>query len=240
MCGKANLPPHAGMRGWLQGSAGLWATGCHCPACLVPTMPISTALFQLQSVCDLQALQACFMALAGPQSPQMMMEGYEPDPLEGPGAFPWAWCHAALLCCMPSWRGQGLLAAPQPPWGRASPHWPGPSAVVCSSGMPGTFQTPEGMARPSPPAPAAHAEHAGEWPGSPSGPRSKPCDRPADRQTDLRRQRARTASAGLSGAGLLPSPAVGACPCGAVPFLPCPGSRSASGSAGSAWPRHTS
>lgn len=79
----------------------MWATGCHCPFCLVPTMLISTTL--PLSICDLHALQACFTGLAGLQSPQTMMEGHKPDPLEGP----WAWCHDALLCCMPSWRGTG-------------------------------------------------------------------------------------------------------------------------------------
>lgn len=56
---------------------------------------------------SIQALQACFKGFAGPQSPQTMMEGHKPDPLEGPSGFPWAWCQAALLCCLPSWSGAG-------------------------------------------------------------------------------------------------------------------------------------
>lgn len=105
--------------------------------------------------------------------------------------------------------GQGLPASPQTAWRSAAPRWQGPSAAVCSSGMPGAFQTPEGTAKPSPPAPAAHAEHAGGRPGSLSGPRSKPYDRQTDRSP--------------SGAGLH-------CQC---PRSPVPGSSPAGRAAGS-------
>ncbi|XP_039588418.1 uncharacterized protein LOC120513257 [Passer montanus] len=89
------------------------------------------------------------------------------------------------------------------------------------------------MARPSPPAPAAHAEHTGEWPGSPSGLCSKPFDRPTDRQTDRCPSAAgshcQCPRSPVPGSSLL---AVGARPGGAVPFLPGPGSVSCGGSAG--------
>ena len=72
--------------------------------------------------CPLEKLSPCFglklcmtsrlcrpapVGLAGSWSPWRKMEGCEPDPSEGPGTFPRARCHAALLRCVPSWRGTG-------------------------------------------------------------------------------------------------------------------------------------
>lgn len=128
--------------------------------------------------------------------------------------------------------GRGLPAALQTAWWSTAPCWQGPSATVCSSGMPGAFQTPKGTARPSPPAPAAHAEHAGGRPGSPSEPHSKLYDRQTDRHLSIRSglhyQCLRSPVLGSSPAGQLPA----ACVCGAVPSLPCPGSVSSFGRTG--------
>lgn len=196
-----------GLSGWPQGSAGTSAAGCHCPSRLVPTVPVRKALtpFRPQSVHDLRPLQACSRGARRSTVPseedggmRARPLGGSPAPSHGLGVMPLssAACRAG--------GGRGLPASLQTAWRSAAPRWQGPSAAVCSSGMPGAFQTPEGTAKPSPPAPAAHAEHAGGRPGSLSGPCSKPYDRQTDRQISVGSGLALPVPP-LTSAGLLPS-----------------------------------
>lgn len=128
----------------------------------------------------------------------------------------------SCAACQAEGEGQSLLAAPWPPWRRTSPHWPGPLAAVCSSGMLGMFHQWEWRDLP-----LQHQQPTQNMQGNGLATRQGHAPSPVtDRPTDSSRSAAglHCRCPHLSDAGLLPSPAVGACPCGAVPFLPCPGS----------------
>lgn len=167
MCGKANLPPPVGVRGWLCRALGYWMSLSPVPC---PHRDRFNNSFPVPAA--LQALQACVMGRAGAQSPQMMMEGHT-RPQGG------SWClPMGLVSC----------AAPQAGEGRVSSLLHGRLGVKHLHSGRGLWQrfVPQGCRARSrhqwgwPDLPLQHqqprAGHTGGTAWSPSGPPCEPWD----------------------------------------------------------------
>lgn len=155
------------------------------------------------------------------------MEEYKPDPLEGPGAFPWAWCHAAFLCCMLSWRGAGSPCCSTAALGENISSLArafGSSLLLRDARhVSGTFQTRFIPQQKWPDLPLQHQQPTQNTQGNGLAACQGRAPSPVtDRQTDLRRQRAHTALAFLCRAPPQPacrSPPVWSRPVSALPWL---------------------
>lgn len=158
-------------------------------------MPVRKALslFWPLSTRDLSALQRCSREAC------WTTEGCEPDPSEGPGAFPQAWCHATVL----GMEGDRVSLPLCRQLGRAQ--------LLAGKGLQQQFvlqgcQAPFRHPREQPDLPLQHQQPTQSMQGDGLAARQGPTPSPtADRQTALHRERAALPAPPLTSAGLLPS-----------------------------------